>query len=263
MTGPLGAAINDVRRGVELAPVWWTLGWDQTVSRFRRTLLGPFWLAASLLATGLALTFVFGGLFGTDYRRTFPFIITGILAWSMVGSAATEGANAYLANTPLMFTQALPLSFYVFLVVQRLLINFLAQLVATWGVLLALGLAVLPSWQIIPGVLVALVACWIIGLVFSFPATRFRDVNYLTGFLMQFLFFLTPVFWAPTQIAAERRFIADYNPLAHLIEIIRQPLLGHAAAAIHWQWSFGLIGVLAVAGLLLLMTFRKRVVFWL
>ena len=64
----LTAAINDVRTGVQMAPLWWRIGLDNLSSRYRRTVLGPFWMAASTMATGLALAAVFGGLMGGDFR---------------------------------------------------------------------------------------------------------------------------------------------------------------------------------------------------
>jgi ABC-2 type transport system permease protein/lipopolysaccharide transport system permease protein len=71
MSNPVSEAIADLVDGLKLAPLWTAVGWDQTVSRFRRTVLGPFWLTANLLAISFSLSVIYGGLMGTDYRVTF------------------------------------------------------------------------------------------------------------------------------------------------------------------------------------------------
>ena len=60
-----------------------------------------------------------------------------------------------------------------------------------------------------------------------------------------------------------RRLFLEANPLAHLLELVRQPLLGRAPSAEHWIYSLVFMGVLAVIALVMMVFFRRRVVFWL
>jgi ABC-type polysaccharide/polyol phosphate export permease len=57
--------------------------------------------------------------------------------------------------------------------------------------------------------------------------------------------------------------LATYNPLFHLIDVTRAPLLGTAPSATSWIFVVGL----AVAGWLLTIyvfaRFRRRIAFWL
>ena len=77
------------------------------------------------------------------------------------------------------------------------------------------------------------------------------------------LFFLTPIFWAPDQMQGKRRIVIEFNPLAHLLEVLRQPLLGRAVAPGDWIFSLGFLAVLALTALVLMAMFRRRIVFWL
>lgn len=264
MANGFALAVQDIRDGTRLSPLWLRLGWEQTISRFRRTLLGPFWMATSLLATAFALAFVFGGS-GDAYRKTFPYIISGILCWGIVGPPVTDGAGVFLGAAGLMQMKRLPLSFHVFLNLVRMMVNFIAQILAYWAVLLLFRLAAVPSWEFVPGLAVVLVNGFLISLVVGLPSTRFRDVGFLMGFIMQLLFFLTPVFWVPDlqHISPIRRALIEYNPLYHMLELIRQPLMGHSPAMEHWIWGFGWMAALGVIALVSLTLFRKRVVFWL
>lgn len=259
----LSAAVADFVDGARLAPLWLRVGWEQVVARFRRTVLGPFWLSANLLAISFALSFVFGGLLGQNYRGTFPMIISGILVWSIIGGALTEAASVFIISGGLMHTQKLPLTFHLYLMMHRLFINFVAQLIALWTVLAVLKLGAIPTWEVIPGLAIVLACGFFMGVVIAIPSTRFRDVNQFIGFSVQILFFMTPVFWSASQMQGKRRVILEWNPFAHLLEIVRQPLLGRAPSPEHWTFSLGFLAFLVVLSLAMMAAFRRRVVFWL
>lgn len=256
-------AFRDIIDGFRLSPLWLRLGWEQTVARFRRTVLGPFWLSANLLAISFALAFIFGGLLGTNYHTSFAMIICGILAWSIVGGVLGEASGVFIASAGLMQTMKLPLTFHVLLMMHRAFINFLAQLIALWAVLLIMRLAAPPTWHLLLGLPLVMVNATLMSLIVAIPSTRFRDINQTVQFMVQLLFFLTPVFWLPSQMHGGRRVVFDLNPLAHMLELIRQPLLGRAPDWVHWEWSLVTLAILSVTAVTMLAIYRKRVVFWL
>jgi ABC-type polysaccharide/polyol phosphate export permease len=260
----LQAAFRDLIDGFRLAPLWLTLGWEQTAARFRRTVLGPFWLTANLLAMAFALSFIFGGLLGNgNWRGNFAMIISGILCWSITGAFLADAANTFIAAGDLMNTMRLPLTFHVLLMMYKNVINFLAQLIALWIVLLLLGLGHIPDVSFIFGLPIVLINGIFLSMIIAMPATRFRDVYQSISFGVQILFFLTPVFWTPAQMQGRRSIILTLNPFAHLLELIRQPLLGRTPLLIHWEWGIGLMVVLGGTAITMLALYRKRVVFWL
>ena len=245
-------AFRDIMDGLRLAPLWSRLAWEQTVARFRRTVLGPFWLTANLLA-----------MMGANWRPNFPLIISGILCWSIIGGVLGDAAGVFISAGPLMQTMKLPLSFHVLLMMMRNFINFLAQLIALWIVLALLRLGSLPTWQFLIGLPIVLIDGALLSLIVAIPSTRFRDINQTVGFLVQILFFLTPVFWVPAQMTGKKAILFGLNPFAHLLELIRQPLLGRAPALIHYEWGIGIMIILAITAVGCLALYRKRVVFWL
>ena len=257
------AALNDFVDGARLAPLWLRVGWEQVIARFRRTVLGPFWLSANLLAISFSLSFVFGGLLGQDQRSNFPLIVSGILSWSIIGALLGEAASVFIASSGLMHTQKLPLTFHIFLMMHRAFINFMAQLIAFWVVLAVLRLGMVPTWQLIPGLLIVLGCGFFLSLIVAIPSTRFRDINQFVQFSVQVLFFLTPIFWSPAQMSPKKRFAVEYNPFAHLLELIRQPLLGRVVPAEHWIFSLGFLGTLALVAVIMMALYRRRIVFWL
>lgn len=263
MPDALTGALNDMIDGVKLAPLWIRLGWDQTLSRFRRTVLGPFWLSANLLAISISLSLVWGGLMGVDYRTTFAHTISGILVWSVVGGAIGEGAGVFIASAGTMTSQKLPLSFHIFLVMFRILVNFLAQLITMWVVLAVLQLGAVPAWPLLFSLPIVFLTTAMISLIIAFPATRYRDFAQLVGFVLQLLFFVTPIFWVPSPASRHQMLIAKYNPFAHLVGLLRDPLLGVLPRRSDWEWSLSTLILMTALAVVMLALFRKRVVFWL
>jgi ABC-2 type transport system permease protein/lipopolysaccharide transport system permease protein len=263
MSNPLSEAVADIVDGLKLAPLWSGLGWEQTISRFRRTVLGPFWLTANLLAISFGLSVVYGGLMGTDYRASFAMIVSGVLSWSLIGGAIGESATLFMVSTSTMMSQKLPLSFYVFLMMYRVCINFVAQLITLWVVLLILRLGAPPAWQLIIGLPITIWSVTMISLVVAFPATRFRDLGQLVTAVLQLLFFITPVIWAPINMSHRQRLMVMYNPFAHLLAIVREPLIGHAPTASDWTWAIAILFASTATAIAVLALYRKRVIFWL
>ena len=259
----LRAGFADFVVGLKLAPIWSALGWDQTVGRFKRTLLGPFWLSSGLLALSIALSFVFGGLLGTAWQTNFPMVLLGVLAWVLVGNTLGEAGGVYINAASLMQLQKLPLTFPVFLHMYRALVNFLAQLVTAVVVMLLLGMFRIPNWSIIPGVAIVFVNSFMLSLILAIPSTRFRDLGHALALVVQVMFFCTPIFWHIDQMSPQRRFIIGLNPLAHEIEVIRGPLMGYLPALLDWEWVIGTAVVSTFVAWVMLSLSRKRIVFWL
>jgi ABC-type polysaccharide/polyol phosphate export permease len=260
---PLAAAIRDLQEGFLLSPLWWRMGLEQTYNRYRRTLLGPFWIAVATMSTGLSIAFVFGSLLGGNWQEFLPRILGGITAWMLVSGVVAEGAVLFVGAAGMMQVQRLPLSFHALLSTNRTVINFLHQLIAFWALMLILRLFVLPHWSILLAIPLVTITGFLLSIPVAMLSTRYRDIGFLVGTVFTVLFLLTPVFWSRAQLPEDRRWVADVNPFGHLLEIIRQPLVGQMAPWMNWQWSLLTFLVSLVLAVVSLMLFRKRVVFWL
>jgi ABC-type polysaccharide/polyol phosphate export permease len=87
-------------------------------------------------------------------------------------------------------------------------------------------LALRPATLLVPCALVMLtVFAWACGLWFSPLAPRARDVRRLTGYVIGFWYFLTPVMYPIDEIPAGFQFLASLNPATAPIELIKDGLL--------------------------------------
>lgn len=262
-TNGLVAAGQDFRDGVRLSPLWLRLALEQTRQRYSRSLLGPFWLASTTIANGIAFTIVFGAIFGGSWQENMAFILAGVTAWYLIAGMLNEAPTMFTSGAGMMQIQRTPLTFHAFLHAQKLLINFGHQLPAFWLVLAVTGLWITPHWHLLLALPVVTAACFFLSIPLALVATRYRDVAYMTGFIMQILFVLSPVFWRRAQVGDNMRWLVDFNPFSHLLELMRHPLVGEPTLAIDWVWSLSVLVLAALLAYVSLALYRRRVIFWL
>jgi ABC-type polysaccharide/polyol phosphate export permease len=129
--------------------------------------------------------------------------------------------------------------------------------------LIAFGHWPRPEFVLVPiGLfLLMLHGVWV-GVTLGVLCARFRDIPPIVTNLIQVVFFFTPVMWSP-EILKERAWVAEYNPLYHLIETVRAPIIGRPIHWESWAWSIGLLIVGFAFSQFLMQRARNRVPYWL
>ena len=82
--------------------------------------------------------------------------------------------------------------------------------------------------------------------------------------LLQVLFYLTPVIWMPGALSGKTKMmILEPNPIYHLIELIRAPILGHMPTLTNWgvDLSIAMLGI--VMSFVFFGKYRSRIAYWL
>ena len=74
-------ALNDLARALGLWHVWTYMAWQDVISRYRRSILGPLWVAGGMIATSLAISVSWGAISGQSLHDFLPFAVSGILVW--------------------------------------------------------------------------------------------------------------------------------------------------------------------------------------
>jgi ABC-type polysaccharide/polyol phosphate export permease len=80
--------------------------------------------------------------------------------------------------------------------------------------------------------------------------------------ILQIAMFVTPVFWNASQLQGKRAVLVDINLLHHMVEVVRQPMLGQAAAPASWVVCIGAAVGGWVVAYLLLARKRHRLAYW-
>jgi ABC-type polysaccharide/polyol phosphate export permease len=260
----LEKASRDLISGLYKPSVWWALAWLDVKQRYRRSLIGPFWITASTGVLVGAMGPLYGALLGQDTASYLPYLATSLVLWSFISTPLNEagtifaGAETYIRQVPL------PLSTYIFRSLARnaliLLHNALVILVV---------LVILPPehfdklWLLPLGLLILIGNLFWLSLLLAIAGSRFRDVPQLVSNLVQLAFFLSPILWKPDMLQGRARSFVDFNPLYHMLEIVRAPLLGSTIRPISWIATIALLLAGSLVAILAFAKFRSRIPYWL
>ncbi|HEY0569218.1 MAG TPA: ABC transporter permease [Xanthobacteraceae bacterium] len=243
--------------------VWGTLGWADIKLRYRRTMIGPFWLTLSLGVMILGIGFLYAGLFQSETSVYIPYLATGLVVWMFISTTVTEGCTIFIVSAPLIKATTMPMPNYVFRLVWKNLIIFAHNMlivVFLWLFFPLPGVAALP-WFVL-GLLLNVVMLFGLVLTLSVICTRFRDVPQIVIAAMQLIFFITPIIWIAENLRV-RRDVVDFNPLYHFIEVIRQPLLGNVPQPTVWLITAVLAAISLVVGIASYAASRRKLAYWL
>lgn len=258
----VGAAFSDFRSGLSLWPLWMRLGWNDILQRYRRSMLGPFWLTASMAIMVIALGILYAELFNTPIHDFLPYLCVGLLVWNLISSFLIEGGTLFTGAESYIKQIRLPYSVYVYRSIWSKLIIFAHNFVIYFGVLIYFeiwpGATALLA---IPGLLLVLINGAAANLWIGMVSARFRDVPQLINSGVQIVFFITPIMWKP-ELLRTRVYIAEWNPFYHLVEIVRAPLLGSLPSTTNY------VAVLLITAVNLIIVgaffarFRSRISYW-
>lgn len=256
-------ALADMAIGVAQWRTSWSLALQDIELRYRRSLLGPFWISAMLVATVLALAYVFAAVFQTQFVTYISFIATGLLSWQLILALVNEGCGSIVEHAGLLKNVPMRMTAIAGRLVFRNAIVFAHNLVAILGLLMIFGTNLEPiALMALPGALVILCFGYFAAIALGPLCARFRDIPLVVQSGMNVIFFLTPIFWMPTALS-HRPMFTDANPFYHLIELVRAPLLGEPATPLNWKVAILCCVVAAVLATVSVTVARKRVSLWL
>ncbi len=256
-------AMQDITRSLRQFPLAAFLAWEDIKQRYVRTMLGPLWIVFS---TGIwfgAMGFVMANLFHQSPSEYFPFMVGGLLIWILISSSVIESSQVLVMSAPLITSFSIPIFTHYIRFILRNYIIFLHNVL-----ILAIVLLIYPpqvtaaTWLVIPGLLLNLFILMSGAIFLSLANLRYRDTHLAVASALQVLPFVTPIFWNRGMLQ-NHKWIADINPFYHMIEIVRQPILGQLPSTLSWIYT----GVLAVGSFVvacvLFIRYRHRIIFWL
>lgn len=256
-------ALQDIIGGIRQFRLGAFLAWEDIRRRYTRTLLGPWWIVVSLGVWFAVMGFVMANVLGKPLQDYMPYLVSGLLIWTLILTSVTDGSQVLIVAAPLIRSFPIPIFTQYIRFILRNLIVFLHNVI-----ILVLVMALFPQplgaglWLALPGLLLNALILLNTGLILSLANLRYRDTHLAIASAMQALPFVTPIFWSRDMLGGHR-WVADINPLYHMIEIVRAPLLGQQAAGLSWAVAAALAAATLAAGLGLFLRFRHRIIFWL
>ena len=243
---------------------WVTLAWNDVLKQYRRSLVGPLWISLNTAIFISSFGYLGAQLFKFKVETYIPYFCSGQIIFGLISNWLTEGCATYVAAEGFLKQSSYSKLSFVLRVVFRNLLMFSHNLAVMIGVLLFFDQLHNIQWiNFIMGLsMVTLVGCFLVAII-ALVATRFRDVPMIVASAMQVLFFVTPVIWRSDQLNNDLRDFILYNPLATLIDIVRNPLLGHPVSTELWIASGVIFLILVPIFWVAYLLGRRRIVYWL
>jgi ABC-type polysaccharide/polyol phosphate export permease len=255
-------ALNDVHEGIFGTTVWLYLAWQEIKQRYRRSLIGPFWMTISTGVMLGAMGPLYGRLFHQEVGPYFQHLAVSFVVWIFISNTIIESCTAFTSAEGFIKDVKLPFTTHLMRALARNLIMFAHNLPVVLIVLLVFPPERLDIALLAPvGLLLVFANLFWLGLVLAILCARFRDIPQIVASVIQVAFFLTPIVWQANMLGPSSSII-NMNPLFHLVDVIRSPMLGHYPGNLTWC----VLLVMAVVGwclaIFLFGRFRPRIAYW-
>jgi ABC-type polysaccharide/polyol phosphate export permease len=247
-------------------PEFWALSsWLDIVVKSRQSRLGVLWLLMPSVVYVWGVGGFFAALQGHSFSGFVGYVAPGYVVFRLISSVITESCSALHASTPFILDGRTRLTDFVLRVLAKALFYFLVSMPVV-----VVSLAISPDWhwQGLPASLAAF--AWVlantvwIGVVFALIGARFPDMAQFVTNIFMFAFLLTPIIWHASTMPAHslRGTLMRANPLFHMIEAIRAPLLGSPVPSVSYFYLAAMTLVGGIAASLAYRRFARYVPVW-
>lgn len=207
---------------------WLSLVKNDLRTRYHRSLLGLGWSLLNPVAMTAVLCTVFHRLWGLPIAEYGPFVLSGLAFWGFVSTCTLQGCRCFYQAETYIRQYPAPLVIYPLRTALgagfHLLIALIVVVAATWWFQGLENIAAL--WSLLPALLVLFVLGWSLAVLAGVANVVFPDMQHLLEVGLQILFYATPILYKAEMLRERGQgWLIDLNPMAPLLDCLRQPLL--------------------------------------
>lgn len=257
-----GAA--EILEGARNWRVWYLMGSAEMRRRFERSRLGPIWIVVSTGVVVLCIAALWSVLWSAHLSDILPFMTVGLVTWQFISATVGDASVGFQANARYFINQYMAPSNVIFSIVYKNLTTYLMTLVVPLIVCLIFRVPI--GWQtllVLPGIALLTYSVFCVCYIVAIFCARYRDVVQVVQSLLQLAFFATPILWKPELLSDSVQRMVMLNPLASLLAVVRDPLVGDPPAFLAWVISIGVAATLTLIMVPLVGRTHWRVVYWL
>ncbi|XTZ37598.1 ABC transporter permease [Salmonella enterica] len=246
---------------------WLHLSLSDLRARWRRSFFGILWSIIQPLGITILISIVFGKMFNTSITTYAPYILSGILIWDYLITCVTGGSLSFVQADAYIKQCKHPLAIYTL----RIVLTASFILVPACFSLIGWTLVVLPEnfdWCWLAALTIfpiLILIAWPLATILAYIGVRFRDIPYALGLIMQGLWFISPVYF-DTKIfrSGGLNALIDYNPIYHLLQIVRAPLLQSKwPTLLNYEYVFVTAIIFSLIAVLVGSKAERKVIFYL
>lgn len=225
---------EDLREGCGKPRLGKLLAWRSIAKTYDRTSLGIWWIPLDVLFHFLTIGLVLSLIFEGD-GKYLPYFAPSFALWRVFTQSTIRGADLWNRSENLLRNFPLPKSLFLVQECGRAFYLFILKFPVAFIIAFATGGLLTINIFFLPfGIAFFLLnLSWII-ILFSLIGGRFPDFHRFLPSVMYALYIGSPILWQPERLGDKYQFIAQLNPIFHLMEVVRRPLLGEAPTLLSW-----------------------------
>lgn len=203
--------------------------------KYKGSFLGVLWSFVNPLLMTLVYAIVFPFILKNSQEHYVTFLITGIIPWAFFTACINQGTNTILINGGIVKKVYFPREILPISVVTSALINFLISCLIIFMFLFFSGIGFSHYIIFLPFIILIQYILQL-GILFitSSIDVYVRDAEYIVNFIVQMLFYATPVLYSSSLFPENIRWLLNLNPMAQIIDGYRDILFYQQMPDIKW-----------------------------
>ncbi|WP_270935804.1 ABC transporter permease [Falsiroseomonas oryzae] len=255
-------ALTDLSAGLQRWRLAGALARLDIRNRYRGSVLGPFWMTASMAVMIAGIGLLYSTLFKMTLREYLPWLAVSLLVWTTINQIVVDACGSFIGSEGVIRQMPLPYTVHVLRFVFRNAIVAAHSLPLILVVFIVCGVFPGPEAILaIPGLALLAVNAFAVGLFLGMVCARFRDIPQIVTSVMQLFFFLSPVLWKPELLGPSQAWL-PLNPFFAMMETVRGPLVEGGAPPIIWVAALAYSALACTVALAFFIRFRGRIAFW-
>lgn len=190
--------------------------------KYKGSFLGVLWSFLNPLLMVLVYALVFPYIMRMNVPNYLIYLITGVIPWNFFTTCITTGCNCVWINGGIIKKVYFPREILPISVVVAGLINFLIScvIILIFTIIGGIGISIQLLWLPLIAIIQSALS---LGLLFVLSAINVyvRDIEYLVAFLLNLLFYATPILYTASMFPSKVRWILYLNPMSSIVDAYR------------------------------------------
>ena len=224
--------------------------------KYKGSFLGVLWSFLNPLLQVAVYAIVFPYIMRVKTPDYLQYLIVGIIPWTFFTTVLNQGMIAVRMNAGIIKKVYFPREILPISVALSGLVNFFISCIIVLLFCLFGGLGI--SWHLLLLPIFAVIQFFLsLGIVMALSAINIyiKDIEYIVQFLINMLFYATPILYPTTLFPERLRWILYVNPLTELVEAYRDIFMYHQIPGL--MPILYLLGITIVIFFIGLLIFRK------
>jgi ABC-type polysaccharide/polyol phosphate export permease len=229
--------------------------------KYRRSIIGPWWITISSIIVILALSVTFSALFNVSSKEIILWITISLIMWNYIQMLINDSTSLF-ENSPLGSVKIEPLDLVLINVIKNIILllqNSILFLVV--AIFFNLEVSLISLFSLI-GLIMVTISSVGLQIIISIGCLRYRDISHIIQNLLFLVFIVTPIFWRPEFLEGRKLFIIDYNIVYHYMETVRSPILENKINYNSTIISFLCTFVFIFIGYIIYNKTKNKIVYW-